>query len=115
MMVPNFDRRPTQQSHSRAVNWRGRSGRFYALAIDSLQDFALKNSALSIIARGNLILWVGSASDVVNDSMSRARFRLALDCADRAFHLAAPGDEVQRMTMVWDLEGAEPVSGVAAA
>jgi hypothetical protein len=119
-VVPNLDLRPMQPGpsrtvNSRSVNWRGRSGRCYALAAGSLSDFALRNSMLSIIARGNLVLWVGSAGDVVNDPASRAGFRLALDCADRVFELTAPSDEVQRMTLVWDLAGAEPVAGVAAA
>ena len=44
-----------------------------------------------------------------------ASFRLALDCADRVFHVEGTSDEVERMTVVWDLEGAEPVAGLHAA
>lgn len=99
----------------RQVNWRGRSGRFYALTPVRVADFALRNNELFLVALGNLVLWAGSSHDVIHDVASRARFRLALDCADRAFHVATTDDEVERLTTIWDLEGAEPVTGVAAA
>jgi hypothetical protein len=114
-MMMILDRSVSQPGFIRAVSWRGRSGQFYALTCERLEDFSLSTAALSVITSGSIVLWVGSATDVINDAMSRARFRLALDCADRVFSLPAPGDEVQRMTMIWDLEGAEPVSGRAAA
>jgi hypothetical protein len=52
---------------------------------------------------------------VINDAQSRSRFRLALEAADRAFLVVGDGDELSRMTIVWDLEGAEPVTGLSAA
>jgi len=52
---------------------------------------------------------------VIHDTASRARFRLALAAADRAFAVDAGEDELSRMTVVWDLEGAEPVTGLSAA
>ena len=66
-------------------------------------------------ALGNLVLWAGSADDLIKDATSRSRFRLALDCADRAFLVGSSNDEVERLTTIWDLEGAEPVTGVVAA
>jgi hypothetical protein len=99
----------------RQVNWRGRSGRVYALAPEHLDGFALRGDAVHLLALGSNVLWVGGADEVINDAPSRARFRLALDCADRAFELAADGDGVARMTIVWDLEGAEPLAGLSAA
>lgn len=99
----------------RQVNWRGRSGRFYPLVPLRLDSFALSEGELYLLALGNHVLWAGSAHDVVHDSTSRARFRLALDCADRAFLVGSSPDEVQRLTTIWDLEGAEPVAGVVAA
>ena len=61
-------------------------------------------------------MWVGTAQDVIHDPQSRARFRLALAAADRAFVVDVDGDdELGRMTIVWDLEGAEPVTGLSAA
>jgi hypothetical protein len=99
----------------RQVNWRGRSGRFYALTSERLDSFALDTHSLYLLARGGVPMWVGSAHDVINDAQSRARFRLALAAADRAFLVEADGDELGRMTTVWDLEGAEPVSGLSAA
>ena len=99
----------------RHVNWRGRSGRFYALTPERLDSFVLSTDGLYMLARGTLPLWVGTAHDVIHDAQSRARFRLALAAADRAFAVAAEEDELSRMTVVWDLEGAEPVTGLSAA
>lgn len=114
-MMPVLDRRLSQPSFSRPVNWRGRSGRYYALRPVRLEDFILEGNELYLIARGSLVLWAGSSEDVIGDAQSRSRFRLALTCADRAFHVDAGVDEVERMTIVWDLEGALPVAGLSAA
>jgi hypothetical protein len=97
------------------VNWRGRSGRFYALTPERLDAFGLASGDLYLLALGGNVLWVGNANDVVNDAQSRSRFRLALDCADRAFTVDTGVDDLTRMTLVWDLEGAEPVTGLSAA
>jgi len=99
----------------RQVNWRGRSGRFYALTPERLDSFVLATTGLYMRARGTLPLWVGTAHDVIHDAASRARFRLALAAADRAFAVDTEEDELSRMTVVWDLEGAEPVTGLSAA
>ena len=99
----------------RQINWRGRSGRFYPLVPLRLNDFVLSDSELYLLALGNHVLWAGSADDIVKDATSRARFRLALDCADRAFLVGSSKDEIARLTTIWDLEGAEPVTGVVAA
>jgi hypothetical protein len=109
------ERRVAALPPSRQVNWRGRSGRFYALTPERLDSFHLADNGLFLLARGTLPVWVGSASDVINDAQSRARFRLALEAADRAFAVEAEADDLSRMTVVWDLEGAEPVSGLSAA
>lgn len=114
-MVPVLNTRLSQPSFARPVNWRGRSGRFYALSPERLDAFSLGNDDIHLIARGNLVLWAGSGSDVINDAQSRARFRLALTCADRVFRVESADDDVERMTLVWDLEGATPVTGLNAA
>lgn len=115
LMVVASDRPGPGFALARQVNWRGRSGRFYALAPERLETFVLARDRLYLLARGSLPVWVGSADDVVNDPQSRARFRLALAAADRAFAVETEGDALTRATTVWDLEGAEPVSGLSAA
>jgi hypothetical protein len=114
-MMAIAERRFASQVLPRQVNWRGRSGRFYALIAERLDSFALTTTGLHMLARGGVPMWVGSAHDVIHDAASRARFRLALEAADRAFAVDAADDELARMTVVWDLEGAEPVSGLSAA
>ena len=114
-MVPVLNREALRPPFARPVNWRGRSGRFYALSAERLDDFVLRGEDVYLIARGNLVLWAGASTDVIADPQSRARFRLALTCADRVFHVETAGDDVERMTLVWDLEGATPVAGLSAA
>ena len=115
MMMVSAERRFAAQAAVRQVNWRGRSGRFYALMPERLDSFSLSTAGLHMLARGTVPVWVGSGDDVINDAQSRSRFRLALEAADRAFLVADSADELSRMTTVWDLEGAEPVSGLSAA
>jgi hypothetical protein len=99
----------------KTATWRGRSGRFHTVQVAALDHFALSNAELCLVASGSNVLWVGSANEIVSDQSSRARFRLALVCADRVFTLAAPSDEVTRATLIWDLEDATPVNGLSIA
>ena len=115
LMAALAERRIGTVTPQRQVNWRGRSGRFYALSPERLESFALSLDGLYMLALGTTPMWVGSADDVINDAQSRSRFRLALDCADRVFAVGAAADDLSRMTVVWDLEGAEPVTGLSAA
>ena len=105
----------TVVNFGRAASWQGRSGRAYGLVGESLDHFAMGDADLYLIAKGGHVLWVGSTSELVGDPMSRTRFRLALDCADRVFRLTAPGTEAERLATIWDLEGAEPVPDAVAA
>ncbi len=114
-MVPTLDRTLLQFATAHPVNWRGRSGRYYALEPLWLEDFHFKGDELYLIALGPHVMWAGGAADLVEDAVSRARFRLAMDCADRVFHVEASADAIERLTIVWDLEGAEPVMGLSAA
>ncbi len=114
-MMVQLDRRFVAQMPVRQVNWRGRSGRYYALTPERLDNFVLSTTGLYLLARGGVPMWVGSAHDVIHDAASRARFRLALEASDRAFLVDVEDDDLERMTVVWDLEGAEPVTGLNAA
>ncbi|MDC9826440.1 hypothetical protein PRN20_22110 [Devosia sp. ZB163] len=114
-MVPTLDRTLLQHAMAHPVNWRGRSGRYYALEPLRLEDFRFAGDELYLIALGPHVLWAGGAADLVEDAVSRARFRLAMDCADRVFHVETSTDAIERLTVVWDLEGAEPILGLSAA
>jgi hypothetical protein len=105
----------TAAQGQRSAGWRGRSGRVHQLQPCRFDAFRLEPGIVHLIARGNLVLWAGSPSEVVDDAQSRARFRLALDCADRAFSAGEARDALERMTLIWDLEGAEPIQDVALA
>ena len=109
-MLGSFDSAPL-----RLTSWRGRSGQTYGLRLLSFNNFVLEPDVLYLIAKGSNALWVGSDEDVIADHASRARFRLALGCADRVFRVETDASDVERMTTIWDLEGAEPESDAVAA
>lgn len=114
-MGGNTENRVVIHGFGRLSNWLGRSGRAYGLVSESLERFAMADADLYLIAKGTHVLWVGSTGELVGDPMSRTRFRLALDCADRVFRLLSPGATTDRLTTIWDLEGAEPAQGAQAA
>lgn len=92
-------------------HWQGQSGRDYGLRAESLENFAMAEADLYMIAKGSHVLWVGSTQELVADPMSRRRFRLALDCATSVFSLDAPEN---RLSTIWDLEQAVPAIGPVA-
>jgi hypothetical protein len=94
------------------LGWRGRSGRLYGMEPISLERFILNTGELYLVALREIVLWVGSAEDLISDYQSRSRFRLAMDCADRVFRVDVT--EVEHATVGWDLEGGEPEVEVAA-
>lgn len=99
----------------RRASWVGRSGRSYDLQSENLDHFAMTERDLYLIAKGGNTLWVGSTNDLVVDPLSRTRFRLALDCGDRVFRVISQGMDAERLSTIWDLEGAEPMAGAQAA
>lgn len=104
-----------QSGLARVVTWTGRSGRAYGLVGESFERFTMTEADLYLVAKGRNALWVGSTSDLVGDPLSRSRFRLALDCADRVFRLVTPSADSERLSTIWDLEGAEPMQERSAA
>lgn len=99
----------------RHCHWQGRSGQSYDLVSENLDQFALDDSDLTVLAKGGHVLWVGGTTDLVGDPVSRSRFRLALDCADRVFRLQLSSDQGERLSTIWDLEGAQPMADAQAA
>ncbi|SRR5690554_5788240 len=114
-MTGTYENRVLSHGFGRRSNWQGRSGRSYDMISENLEQFAMDDAALYLIAKGNHVLWVGSTDELVGDPMSRTRFRLALDCADRVLKVASAGAPAQRLTTIWDLEGAEPMLDIQAA
>jgi len=98
----------------RHSNWQGRSGQTYGLLSENLEHFGMNDAHLFVLAKGSNVMWVGSTDELVADPMSRKRFRLALDCADRVFRVLT-GGAAERLSTIWDLEGAEPLQGAQAA
>jgi hypothetical protein len=107
--------RVVAHSFNRPASWQGRSGRAYSVVSENLELFSMNDAELYMIAKGGHVLWVGSTGELVGDPMSRSRFRLALDCADRVFRLLSPGAAAERLSTIWDLEGAAPLMSAKAA
>jgi hypothetical protein len=113
-VVPVLDREIVERA-DRQASWRGRSGRIYALRPEPPATFRFVDDRLYLVALGPMVLWVGSALDIVADADSRARFRLAMDCADRVFEVLGTGSDIERLTVIWDLEAGEPLLNLHAA
>lgn len=114
-MAGNTENKVVVHGFGRLSKWLGRSGQAYGMVSENLERFAMTDADLYVIAKGNHVLWVGSTGELVGDPMSRSRFRLALDCATNVFRLLTPGAAGERLTTIWDLEGAEPMHGMQAA
>lgn len=114
-MAGSVDGNVLVHGFGRVTTWQGRSGQAYALLSENLEHFAMGDADLFVLAKGNHVLWVGATGELITDPMSRTRFRLALDCADRVFRVSSPGILAERLTTIWDLEGAEPLQGAQAA
>jgi hypothetical protein len=97
-----------REAGSRRVTWRGRSGRAYAFRAERMETFALDDDSLHLLAIGPHMLWAGTARDLVDSAESRARFRLAMSCADRVYRVEMPFSDGDQMLLLWDLEGALP-------
>ncbi|MGV8833745.1 MAG: hypothetical protein ACOH2N_17380 [Devosia sp.] len=113
-MVGNFSK-IVSHSFGRHSHWQGRSGQSYDLISENLDQFALQDADLCLLTKGNHVLWVGATRELVADPASRVRFRLALDSADRVFRLLNPLAQAERLSTIWDLEGAEPLPDAQAA
>ncbi len=97
------------------VLWTGKSGRRYVLTSVIGEGFAFVAGHLYILAESGMVRWVGVAEDLIADQSSRARFRSALADGATVMSLPAPGDDLARMTLAWDLEGTRSHKGRSAA
>lgn len=100
------------QASRPVAQWRGRSGRVHALTPLVLADFSLEAGRIYVLAASGTVCWVGEIGDLVADAANRTAFRNALASADAAFAIAAPEDEIARMTLAWDLEAATLVDAL---
>jgi len=114
-MAKEFNNKVLIHGFGRQSTWQGRSGRTYRMISENLDQFRLRDDDLFVLSKGSHVLWVGSTAELVADPMSRTRFRLALECADRVFRVLSPGQLAERLSTIWDLEGAEPMADARAA
>ena len=88
---------------SEVLPWTGQSGRQYRLLPESFSGFQLRDGTVHVLVSGMTALWAGSASDVVADPQSRARFRAAMESDVAVYRLEPTPDEDSRSTIAWDI------------
>ncbi len=94
----------------RSASWLGGSGRAYDAVPESLEAFRFDDSSIYILVNRNAPGWVGSARDLIEDQVSRARFKLAMQSASNVLRLQGPSDDVERMVLKFDLESGHQVA-----
>jgi len=87
------------------VKWQGRSGRFYSLVQESLDDFILMEHDLYVIAKGDKPHWIGTAGDLIFDQKSRAKFREAVKIGSSVLRLRGDECEIKSRQTAWDIAG----------
>jgi hypothetical protein len=100
--------------NARTIDWRGRSGRFYTLEVESISGFSMSDYTLYLLLDAAGTAWTGSLADIMNDTASRARFRAALSRATAIYSLPVE-DALEALTVAWDLEGGERAISLSAA
>lgn len=90
------------------VPWTGRSGRRYWLTPASPADVQVTDDTICLLAvmadGGESALWTGTAETLISDPASRNLFRAVLPRASAAYVMKAPEDEIDRLTVLWDLD-----------
>lgn len=111
-----YEMKSWQSSPAPVVSWRGGSGRSYVLQTEDVSSFSLAGDDLYVLARDEGVDWVGTGGDIIADSLSRARFRVALACCTSVLRLAdTPRDDAERNRTAWDLENGHPVPALSLA
>jgi len=86
------------------IHWLGGSGSRYSSTQLMVDDFVLDDGSIYILLKGESALWVGTARDLIYDQTSRSRFRSAIGKASIVLQLPAPGNELNRMWLIADLQ-----------
>lgn len=96
-------------SGEQSLLWKGRSGKRYHLANVDMRA-RMQPGHLYALAGDGVILWAGTAQDLLADPVSRARFRREQTASTAMLSMPADGDLLDIMTIAWDLEGSHRVS-----
>ncbi|HUV32299.1 MAG TPA: hypothetical protein VMW31_01905 [Devosiaceae bacterium] len=92
------------------VEWTGRSGERYALRPAVPADLHVAEGTICILTAmteaGEAVVWSGTAQALIADASSRSLLRAALPRAAAAYFMPAPRDEIDLMTILWDLDSA---------
>lgn len=102
-----------------SVEWTGRSGRHYWMMPSHPADLYVADDCICLLTAisegGEKVVWSGTAQTLIAEPASRNLYRAALKRASSGYSMRAPIDEVDRMTILWDLESASRLSVATAA
>ncbi|MCF6326230.1 MAG: hypothetical protein L3J21_02930 [Devosiaceae bacterium] len=85
------------------TNWQGGTGKCYSVEEIGLKDFVLSDTSVYLLVLNNRAVWIGGASDLIEDSVSRAQFRQAIKLATAAYKIPCPRHDYQRVGLISDL------------
>ncbi len=86
------------------IYWLGGAGSRYLSTQLMVDDFVLADGSIYILLKCESALWVGTARDLIDDQVSRSRFRSAIAHASDVLQLPAPDNELERMWLIADLQ-----------
>jgi hypothetical protein len=92
------------------IEWTGRSGERYGLSPAVPAELHVDDGTICILTAmteaGETVVWSGTAQSLIADASSRGLFRAALPRAAGAYTMPAPRDEIDLVTILWDLDSA---------
>lgn len=91
-------------SQPEPIYWLGGSDTRYPGTRLALDHFVLADNSIYLLAGRERALWVGGARELIDDAVSRSRFRSAILMASIALQLPAPRNDLERMWLIADLE-----------
>jgi len=85
------------------TNWQGGTKKLYPVDEIGLKDFTLSDTSIYLLVLNNRAVWIGGASDLIEDSISRSQFRQAIKLATAAYKIPCPRHDYQRVGLIFDL------------
>lgn len=103
------------KTFSQLINWQGGSGRAYATVGEAVDQFVLDDAGIYILVVAGRAAWVGTAQNLIEDHVSRTKFRTSILNASIALRVSNPADETERMCLTFDLETGHQIAELTAA
>lgn len=83
--------------------WRTGTGQQIEIHPENLAEYTLQDGRLYVLVCAGQALWVGSAVDLIEDQVSRERFKYAVKSANAVFSIASPLDDTEKLCLMHDV------------